>query len=99
VTPQPAPYQTRHIFNQFVIRCERRDALRAHLQQHGIGCEVYYPVPLHLQSCFAHLGGKPGDFPVSERMAAESLALPIQAELDADAIEYICDTIAGFYRS
>jgi len=99
VTPQPTPYQTRHIFNQFVIRCERRDALRAHLQQHGIGCEVYYPVPLHLQSCFAHLGGKPGDFPVSERMAAESLALPIQAELDADAIEYICDTIAGFYRS
>jgi len=99
VTPQPAPYQTRHIFNQFVIRCERRDALRTHLQQHGVGCEIYYPVPLHLQSCFAHLGGKPGDFPVSERMAAESLALPIQAELDADAIEYICDTIAGFYRS
>lgn len=94
VAPQPAAYQTRHIFNQFVIRCERRDALRAHLQENGIGCEIYYPVPLHLQSCFAQFGGKPGDFPVSERMAQESLALPIQAELEADAIDYICDIIA-----
>jgi dTDP-4-amino-4,6-dideoxygalactose transaminase len=99
VAARAASYQTRHIFNQFVIRGERRDDLRAHLQQHGIGSEVYYPVPLHLQSCFAQLGGKPGDFPVSERMAAESLALPIQAELEGGAIEHICDVIGAFYRN
>jgi dTDP-4-amino-4,6-dideoxygalactose transaminase len=95
--PAPAPYQTRHIFNQFVIRAERRDALRAHLAQHGVGTEIYYPVPLHLQACFREFRGKAGDFPVSERMAAESLALPIQAELAPDAIEYICDAITAFY--
>lgn len=96
--PVTAEYQTRHVFNQFVICGGRRDELRAHLQQLGVGSEIYYPVPLHLQSCLAYLGGKPGDFPVSERLANESLALPIQPGLDPADIEYIADGIASFYE-
>ena len=97
--PKPASYQTRHVYNQFVITGERRDQLRAHLEQLGIGCEIYYPLPLHLQSCFANFGGKPGDYPVSERMAATSLALPIQPELTPEDIGYIAQAISGFYKS
>lgn len=93
----PASYQTRHIYNQFVIRTEQRDALQAHLKGQGIGTEVYYPIPLHLQPCYAFLGHNPGDFPVSERLAKESLALPVHSELAAEDIDYICDTIRRFY--
>jgi dTDP-4-amino-4,6-dideoxygalactose transaminase len=93
----PAAYQTRHIYNQFVIRSERRDELQAHLKGQGIGTEVYYPIPLHLQPCYAFLGHKPGNFPVSEKLAAESLALPVHSELAAEDIEYICDSIRAFY--
>ena len=95
--PASAGYQTRHVYNQFVIRCSNRDALRAHLTNHGIGTEIYYPLPLHLQPCYSHLGYKKGDFPVSEKLAAESLALPIQAELTAENIDRICDSIRSFY--
>jgi dTDP-4-amino-4,6-dideoxygalactose transaminase len=94
----PASYQTRHIYNQFVIRCSRRDALQAFLKQQGIGSEVYYPLPLHLQPCYADLGYKQGDFPVSEKLAAESLALPIYGELVADDIDHVCETIRSFYQ-
>jgi dTDP-4-amino-4,6-dideoxygalactose transaminase len=97
IPTMPAVYQTRHIYNQFVIRCERRDALQAHLKKQGIGSEVYYPLPLHLQQCYAFLGHKPGDFPVSEKLAAESLALPVYPELAAEDIEYVCESIQGFY--
>jgi dTDP-4-amino-4,6-dideoxygalactose transaminase len=93
----PATYQTRHVYNQFVIRGERRDALQAYLKEQGIGSEVYYPLPLHLQPCYAFLGYKAGDFPVSEQLAAESLALPIQGELGSDDIEYVCQAIQRFY--
>jgi dTDP-4-amino-4,6-dideoxygalactose transaminase len=97
VTPQPRDYQTRHIYNQFSIRSARRDELQAHLKDRGIGSEVYYPLPLHLQPCYADLGYRKGDFPVSERLAEESLALPIHADLATEDIDYICDAIGSFH--
>ena len=97
VLPQPAAWQTRHIYNQFVIRCEDRDDLRTWLKEAGIGTEIYYPIPLHLQPCFAGLGYREGAFPVAERLARESLALPIHAELTAAEIDYVCDAIVEFY--
>jgi dTDP-4-amino-4,6-dideoxygalactose transaminase len=95
--PQCAPYQTRHIYNQFVITGPRRDELQNHLKQRGIGTEVYYPLPLHMQVCFEYLGYRAGDFPVSERLATESLALPVHPELPVDDLQYICDEIRSFY--
>jgi dTDP-4-amino-4,6-dideoxygalactose transaminase len=95
--PEPAPSTTRHIYNQFVIQTERRDALQARLKENGVGTEVYYPLPLHLQACFADLGYQAGDFPVSERLAHESLALPVYPELAADDIEYVCRMVQAFY--
>jgi dTDP-4-amino-4,6-dideoxygalactose transaminase len=96
--PEPTSYQNRHIYNQFVICGERRDELQAYLKQNGIGTEVYYPLPMHVQTCFAHLGYAEGDFPVSERLAKESLALPVYPELAPDDIAYVCTTIKAFYR-
>ena len=96
--PQPAPYQTRHVYNQFVIRGQRRDALQTYLKENGVGTEVYYPLSLHQQPCFAHLGYKTGDFPVSEQLAADSLALPIYAELGLDNIEHVVGLIQSFYN-
>lgn len=95
--PEEAPYQTRHVYNQFVIRCAGRDKLQAHLKEHGIGSEVYYPLCLHLQTCFADLGYKVGDFPVSEQASGEVLALPVNPEVSAEDIEYVCGAIRSFY--
>ena len=97
--PAPEQYQTRHIYNQFVICCDRRDELQAFLKNEGIGTEVYYPLPMHLQACFAHLGYRAGDFPVSERLAKESLALPVYPELSADDIAYVCSAVNEFFHT
>ncbi|HKQ49166.1 MAG TPA: DegT/DnrJ/EryC1/StrS family aminotransferase [Phycisphaerae bacterium] len=85
------------IYNQYCIRVPRRDELRQHLQERGIGTEVYYPVPLHLQECFAALGGKPGQLPHSEQAAREVLALPIYPELTTAQQERVAATILEFY--
>jgi dTDP-4-amino-4,6-dideoxygalactose transaminase len=95
--PLPAMYQTRHIYNQFVIRCAERDRLQVWLKEQGIGSEIYYPLPLHLQPCYSSLNHRKGDFPISEKLAAESLALPIQGELPIEDIDYVCETIRTFY--
>ena len=86
-----------HIYNQFVIRAPKRDELRQFLQINGIGSEIYYPQPLHLQKCFSDLGGKPGDFPEAERASLETLALPIFPELTLEQQIYVASKIREFY--
>jgi dTDP-4-amino-4,6-dideoxygalactose transaminase len=97
VVQTPAEYQTRHVYNQFVVRCPKRDQLQTFLRERGIGTEVYYPLPLHMQPCYKSLGYNEGDFPVSERLSQESLSLPVHSELPGEDLEYICQAIHDFY--
>lgn len=94
-TPSIRPYNV-SVFNQYTIRVERRDDLAAHLKQQGIGSEVYYPLPLHLQECFSSLGYNEGDCPEAERAAREVLSLPIYPELPPDQLNFVTETILNF---
>ena len=96
-TPVVGP-GVRHVYNQYVVRAERRDALQKHLTAHGIGTAVYYPLPLHLQPCFRALGHGPGDFPYAEKAAAEVLALPVYPELPEASLDRVVDALVDFYR-
>jgi len=95
----PVRKQTRHIFNQYVIRAERRDALQAYLKEKEVGAEIYYPVPMHLQECFATLGHREGDYPAAEEAARTSLALPIYPELTLEQKQYVVNCIRMFYEN
>lgn len=86
-----------HIYHQYVIRVRDRDKLRAFLSERGIGSEIYYPIPLHLQKCFTYLGYTPGDLPEAERAALDVLALPMFAELAEDEQRHVVESIAEFY--
>jgi dTDP-4-amino-4,6-dideoxygalactose transaminase len=95
----PVAVADRHIFNQYVIRVSGRDELQAYLQRKGVGTEVYYPVPMHLQECFAYLGHTAGAFPESERAAKETLALPIFPELTESQARYVVESLRGFFAT
>jgi dTDP-4-amino-4,6-dideoxygalactose transaminase len=94
----PIVRQSRHIFNQYVLRVKDRDKLLAHLRDRKIGCEVYYPVPLHLQECFAYLGARKGSLPESEKAAESTIAIPVYPELTDGQRAYVVEAIASYYR-
>ncbi len=97
VTPPAEDAGNRHVYHQYVVRAKNRDELQSYLDSRGIVTRVYYPLPLHLQHCFADLGYREGDFPVSEMLSKEVLALPIFPELLPEEQERVADEIAAFY--
>jgi dTDP-4-amino-4,6-dideoxygalactose transaminase len=99
VLPETTAYQTRHVYNQFVIRTTERNALQAWLKDHGVGTEVYYPLPLHLQPCYLHLGYHEGSLPNSEAAAKETLALPVHPAMSGDDLLYVCEVINSYFQN
>ena len=97
ITPPAEQPGNRHVYHQYVVRAQKRDELQKFLAERGVTSRVYYPLPLHLQHCFAYLGGKEGDFPVSEMLAREVLALPMFPELLPEEQERVVSAIADFY--
>jgi dTDP-4-amino-4,6-dideoxygalactose transaminase len=95
----PLAVMQRHIFNQYIIRVSERDEMQAHLQKNGVGTEVYYPVPMHLQECFAYLGNTVGAFPESERAAKETLALPVYPELTEPQARFVVECVREFFAN
>jgi dTDP-4-amino-4,6-dideoxygalactose transaminase len=93
----PATGAGRHIFNQYVVRLAARDELQGFLKRAGVDTEVYYPVPMHLQECFAYLGYEAGAFPESERAARETLALPIYPEVSEEQAKYVVNCMQTFF--
>ena len=93
----PTVATDRHIFNQYVVRLAGRDELQAYLQKKGVGTEVYYPVPMHLQECFAYLGHQAGAFPESEEAANQTMALPVYPEVTDAQAEYVVECIREFF--
>ena len=89
------PY-AKHVYHLYIIRVPEREKLQAHLEAKGIATGLHYPVPLHMQKCFTHLGYKEGDFPVTERYAKEILSLPMYPELTEEQIKYVADAIREF---
>ncbi len=87
-----------HVYNQYTVRVSKRDELRAHLKEKGVGTEIYYPLPMHLQNCYQDLGYRKGAFPVSERAAEEVMSLPIYAELSDAQLTYVVDMVADFFK-
>jgi dTDP-4-amino-4,6-dideoxygalactose transaminase len=98
VMPPVVAPSCRHIFYVYAVRVPHRDRLRAYLSEHGVDTEVYYPLPLHLQPCFAQLGYRKGDFPAAEQAAEESLALPMYPELSESQQAYVVKQVADFFR-
>ena len=94
--PKEAPY-AKSVYHLYVIRSDRRDALKKHLDQKGVGNGLHYPVPLHMQKCYANLGYKEGDFPVAERAGRECISLPVFPEMTDEQIEYVAGNVAGFF--
>ena len=96
-TPTIHQHRHFHIYNQYVLRVERRDQLRQHLSEAGIGSEIYYPVPFHLQECFSYLDQAPGTFPEAEQAALQTLAIPVYPELRTDMQDYVINKVKEFY--
>ncbi len=99
ITPPVRKEGYRHIFNQYIIRAQERDALLRYLKEKNVGCEVYYPVTFNNQECFGYLGYKRGDFPIAEKAADETLAIPIYPELTETQKNFVLDKILEFYQS
>jgi len=98
VTPQIASYST-HVFHQYTIRVQNRDALKSYLQEHGVPSMVYYPLPAHLQKAYLHYGYQVGDFPISERICKEVISLPMHTELNDEQINFITSLVIDFVNN